>query len=271
MASDFECGTCGKTFPAGWRARDNHCNSTGHSRPSFECDVCPRWFGSQQACNQHMRDTGHWQTVERYECACCYDTWPTEEQCTEHEHQDHNYCAECNRTFQNFNNLTMHLRSRAHRGQQIECPFCKNDFATAAGLTHHLEAGACSDARDLNRDAMYRFVRGKDPCGLISKHLIGWTGSAEYEASNRAWNGTAYECYLCHRAFRLLAGLNQHLNSPRHQQALYHCPNYMCAMDFRSLAAVINHLESEACGCTRFETVQRKIGDMVSGNRLITF
>ncbi|KAM4058366.1 zinc-finger double-stranded RNA-binding domain-containing protein [Hirsutella rhossiliensis] len=120
MAFDFECDTCGKTFPAGWRARDNHCNSTGHSRRSFECDVCPRWFGSQQACNQHMRDTGHWQTVERYECACCYDTWPTEERCTEHEHQDHNYCAECNRTFQNFNNLTMHLRSRAHRGQQIE-------------------------------------------------------------------------------------------------------------------------------------------------------
>ncbi|KAM4054416.1 putative zinc finger protein [Hirsutella rhossiliensis] len=129
----------------------------------------------QQACNQHMRDTGHWQTVERYECACCYDTWQTEERRTEHEHQDHNYCAECNRTFQNFNNLTI----------QIKCLFCKNDFATAAELTHHLEARACSDAWDLNRDAIYRFVRGKDPCGLISKNLIGWTGSAEYEASNR--------------------------------------------------------------------------------------
>lgn len=107
MAFDYECGTCGGTFPAGWRARDNHCNSTGHSRPSFECDVCARWFGSQLACNQHMRDTGHWPTVEQYECACCYDTWPTEERRTEHEHQHHSYCAECNRTFQSFNNLTM--------------------------------------------------------------------------------------------------------------------------------------------------------------------
>lgn len=64
---------------------------------------------------------------------------------------------------------------------------------------------------------MYRLVRGKDPCGLISKNLIGWTGSAQYEASDRAWNGAAYECYLCHRAFNLLAGLNQHLNSPKRE------------------------------------------------------
>lgn len=42
-------------------------------------------------------------------------------------------------------------------------------------------------------------------------------------------------------------------------------------MDFKSLAGIINHLESESCGYTRFETVQNKIGELVSGNRRIAF
>ncbi len=54
-------------------------------------------------------------------------------------------------------------------------------------------------------------------------------------------------------------------------QALYHCPNRNCRLDFKTLAAIINHLESEACGATRFETVQNKIHNIVSGNRMVAF
>ena len=42
-------------------------------------------------------------------------------------------------------------------------------------------------------------------------------------------------------------------------------------MDFRTLASVINHLESESCGFMRFETVQRKMGNVLGGDRLLTF
>ena len=52
---------------------------------------------------------------------------------------------------------------------------------------------------------------------------------------------------------------------------LYHCPNNRCASEFKTLAAIINHLESETCGAMRFETVQRRIGDIVSGDRLLQF
>jgi hypothetical protein len=55
----YECDTCAKLFPAGRYARDDHCRATDHLPPEFECDTCPRWFGSQQACNQHMRDKSH--------------------------------------------------------------------------------------------------------------------------------------------------------------------------------------------------------------------
>jgi hypothetical protein len=42
-------------------------------------------------------------------------------------------------------------------------------------------------------------------------------------------------------------------------------------MDFKTLAGVINHLESESCGFMRFEAVQGKMGNVLRGDRLLTF
>ncbi|KAK7954966.1 hypothetical protein PG996_015773 [Apiospora saccharicola] len=269
LYDDWECGSCNKLFNT-WRARDNHIDSTRHRYPAFECDSCSRTFGSESARFQHMSDLEHFE----HECRRCGMTWPTEEQLTEHEHKTHHYCAECDRKFLSHHNLTQHLRSSKHQGQNIKCPFCKNPSATATGLTHHLESGSCSVASGLNRDTLYKFVRSKDTGGVFTKNLIGYRGSSQYEANDQSYNPCLgrYECYLCHRLFGLLSGLNQHLNSPTHQQALYHCPNRSgCGKEFKSLAAIINHLESESCGFTRFENVQRGIQSVVSGDRLITF
>lgn len=94
------------------------------------------------------------------------------------------------------------------------CPFCKTRYTTATGMTHHLENGTCPEAPQLNRDSIYQFVRSKDPNSLISKKLIGWHGSDQYEATSLAWNGSGYQCYLCTRTFGQLRALNQHLASP---------------------------------------------------------
>ncbi|EON98955.1 putative zinc finger protein [Phaeoacremonium minimum UCRPA7] len=198
-------------------------------------------------------------TVNHFKDVChygdCRESWPSDQMACDHEINDHHYCRDCDRTFMNLNNIRMHLKSRAHLGQTIGCPFCSKAFTTATGLIHHLENGACPQASHIDRDSIYRFVRLKDPGGLISKNIIGWTGSEQYEASKKAWNGYGYECRLCHREFKALNSLNQHLNSPVHQQNLYHCPNAGCRQDFKNLAGIINHLESESCGFTRFDNV----------------
>ncbi|KAK4223681.1 hypothetical protein QBC38DRAFT_372664 [Podospora fimiseda] len=269
----FECGDCGKGFPSGWRARENHCNATGHNPPEFECDTCDLWFDDNYDKSEHMKNWGHQNdNLNYYECDICIELFTNRQDRTDHEVDHHHWCRDCQRQFINRNNIKQHLNSRTHRGQKIVCPFCKNSFTTATGMTHHVENGACSAIPNWGREKTYRFIRSRDPTGVISKKLIGWTGdSGGYEAGQRSWNGSAYECYFCHREFRTLYSLNQHLNSPAHQQALYHCPNRRCGQDFKTLGGVINHLESESCGAMRFETVQRKIGDIVSGNRLISF
>ncbi|KAI1767305.1 hypothetical protein GGR53DRAFT_137955 [Hypoxylon sp. FL1150] len=237
---------------------------------SWQCRDCNRVFQTWRARNQHLDARGH--DPLNFNCHCCNDFWASDEDRRRHEEEDHNYCADCDRWFQSYNNIKMHLNSRIHRGQDITCPYCKIGFATATGLAHHLEGGGCSRAPFLNRDEVYKVVRSKDPLGLISKKLIGWTGSLVYKATDRAWNGGAYECYFCHREFYRLNSLDQHLNSPAHQQALYHCPNRNgCGKEFKSLAAIMNHLESESCSYTRFEAVQRTVGDLMSGTRFLSF
>ncbi|KAI1393973.1 uncharacterized protein F4822DRAFT_439807 [Hypoxylon trugodes] len=238
----WKCNTCKREF-AHWRSRDQHVDALGHQPLDFDC-----------------RGNG------------CNDCFSNSSDRRDHEAKTHSYCSDCQKSCGNPNNLRMHLNSRIHRGSSIQCPFCKTNYATATGLAHHLEGGRCSKASFLNRDQIYKAVRAKDPTGMISKKLIGWHGSTTYEATDKAWNGWAWECYLCNRTFNAKPGLDQHLQSPIHQQALYHCPDRNgCGREFKTLAAVMNHLESESCGYTRFENVQKSVSNIVSGDRRLTF
>ncbi|RYP80134.1 hypothetical protein DL769_002620 [Monosporascus sp. CRB-8-3] len=263
----WTCGTCYRVFGSE-HSREQHIDAVNHDYPTHECDRCSRFFGSRRAVVQHMNDCNHW----RYDCPLCDETWPTRKEVKEHVIEYHHHCTPCDRTFADYNAIKMHLNSRIHRGTNIQCPFCKQFYTSATGLSHHLETGSCPQAPFIDRDLIYKLVRRKDPNGLISKKLIDWQPSSRYEASGRAWNGDGWECYICHRVFDTRHGLNQHLNSPIHQQNLYHCPNRVgCGREFTSLAGVMNHLESESCGFTRFENVQNGIRNIVRGDRLIEF
>ncbi|KAI1456268.1 hypothetical protein F4805DRAFT_433006 [Annulohypoxylon moriforme] len=263
------CGTCGSEFSS-QKSRRQHMYALNHDMPKHECDTCFCFFGSRGAVVNHMNAKNHW----RYDCDLggCASYFPTEEALRDHEVEDHYYCDPCNRYFTCYNNIKMHLNSRIHRGLNIQCPFCMQHYATATGLSHHMETGSCPIAPCLNRDLVYRIVRAKDPDHLISNKLIEWDGSPQYEATAAAWNGSAYQCYLCRRTFRQLTSLNQHLSSPIHQQDLYHCPQgYPCNREFATLAALMNHLESESCGYTKFENVQKSVRGIMSSDRLIGF
>jgi hypothetical protein len=250
-------------------------NATGHEPPDFECDTCDRYFGSKRAVEQHMDDLDHWAESSEsegpaHECDHCDEAFNDEGDLRNHEAKQHFYCVVCDRPFQDWNSISHHLRSKLHRATTVQCFFCKEMHGTATGLVHHLERGSCTKA-PLSRDKLYQVVCQRDPNGIISKKLLTWSGTISYEATEKAWNHRvgAYECYLCHRPFGKLASLNQHLSSPTHQQKLYHCPDASCKKEFATLAAMVNHLESESCGCMRFEAVQRKVQHIVDPRRMI--
>ena len=90
-------------------------------------------------------------------------------------------------------------------------------------------------------------------------------------ATERAWNGLYYECYLCHRTFGSLDALNQHLDSPRHGDKLYHCPTGLrgCGAEFRTLSGFCQHVESEQCGVHRFQHALNGYIDAIPKGRLL--
>lgn len=141
------------------------------------------------------------------------------------------------------------MNSKTHRGTDIKCPFCRTGFVTPSGVSHHLETGSCPNASNMNRHSIARIVQRRDVNGLIANKQIEWHDSQNlhYQATNQAWNGQSWECYLCHRGYGSVRALNQHLNSPAHAQKAYHCPNSRgCFKEFATLASLFNHLESES-------------------------
>ncbi|EED21400.1 zinc finger protein, putative [Talaromyces stipitatus ATCC 10500] len=244
MYDDYECETCYRTFGS-QHAASQHMNALDHWAPRYSCETCPKQFFSESAAQKHMTATGHFE----------------------------NYCKDCKRKFINENNLRMHLNSKIHRGSQIPCPFCKVNYTSASGLTHHLERGACQNAPFLNREKILQIVRRQDPNGIITKKQIEWykEQTTVYEVTSQAYNGSAWECYLCHREFNARQHLTQHLNSPVHKQQVYHCPNFKCPKEFVTLAALFNHLESETCAYMKFQSVQKHVHDIVTGRKMIGF
>jgi hypothetical protein len=90
-------------------------------------------------------------------------------------------------------------------------------------------------------------------------------------ATAASWNGNSYECYLCHRGFGSLFSLNQHLASPAHKSSIYHCPNTRCGSEFKTLAGLFGHLESESCNFMRFGSVQQQVKNVFASGRTLTF
>lgn len=269
MPLNAVCGDCGRSFTS-LQARQQHMNALGHRSPEYECDTCDRYFDSWEDAAQHMNMQGHWgdQFLRSTEVSCefCFDFFDDIEQ---HEVDCHCYCRPCDRHFLNSNNISQHLKSRVHLGANLSCPFCRKAYTVATGIAHHLESGACPNA-PVDRQLLYRAIARYDERGqFTNKHVQQVT----YAVTDRAYNSliNAWECYLCHRAFNLRSSLNQHLNSPAHQQALYHCPSTRCGREFSTAGGLFNHLESETCGAMRFDDVQRHAQAMMNPDRLLNY
>ncbi|KAH6958203.1 hypothetical protein DER45DRAFT_602958 [Fusarium avenaceum] len=230
----YDCADCDKLFYAGRVSGDQHCQATGHAPPQFECDICNFCFDDEYDRCDHMNLEMHWGRGAP-ECRFCFVRAVTDAEIKEHESTSHKYCADCDRQFMNLNNIQQHLKSKIHRTTVVNCPFCRVRCGTATGLSHHLERGSCPRI-PFNREKLYRYIKHRDPAGLISNKEIEW----------------------------------QHLESPRHQQSLYHCFNGPCRKEFKTLAALINHLESESCRIMRFQQVQTTISTIVDARKMIS-
>ncbi|KAG7100039.1 hypothetical protein E1B28_001825 [Marasmius oreades] len=214
-----------------------------------------------------------------YYCSQCRQVFVNQYGLEEHYRQSeaHYYCADCKKHFQSESNLRSHRNSKIHQPQNIKCPFapqCDMAFVSRSALLLHLEAGRCPS--NATRETVNRAIRQLDRNNIItdpSRLITGPDGTSQqikYSATERSWNGYAYECYICHGTYPTLRALNQHLASPRHEAKIYFCPLSSCGVRFTTLSALCQHIESQRCGVARFKAVQSALDSLVGGMRSLT-
>ncbi|KAI0637525.1 hypothetical protein C8Q77DRAFT_1046942 [Trametes polyzona] len=266
------CELCQKRFVSPWALTQHYVQSPRHAY----CQRCDEHFSDWEELYDHY-DTEH------YRCTECNSIFDFEVGLHEHCRQKHPdlYCVPCKRLFQNPNNLDNHRRSAIHQGRTVQCPMknCGRSFVSKAALILHLESGSCVSG--MSRQDVNKIVAQIDRSNIITnpaRMIAGAPGSARPTvtgmwATERAWNGTGFECYLCHRTYRSLPALNQHLQSPAHTDKLYRCPSawYGCGAEFSTLSAFCQHVEGGKCGVRRFQNeFDRVMGQLSGGMRQLT-
>ncbi|KAJ7193236.1 hypothetical protein GGX14DRAFT_577421 [Mycena pura] len=252
------CNDCGTDFATWTGLKEHYVQSARH----HYCQRCNRHFDHSDDLETHYEDAHHY-------CADCGRFFQNAHGLHEHYRQSerHHYCADCQRQFLSASNLNAHLNSSTHRPKSVPCPGqgCGQSFVSAAALILHLESGRCKSGA--SRQFVNRYVREHDTRNIITDPArmltAGTQDAVSYIATGAAWNGRAYECYLCHAGFGTLAALNQHLASPRHEDEMYVCPLSTCRQRFRALSALWQHVESEQCGVTKFRVVQNAMQELV--------
>ncbi|EGN93768.1 hypothetical protein SERLA73DRAFT_126614 [Serpula lacrymans var. lacrymans S7.3] len=224
---NFPCWSCGVEFSTRTGLKEHYVQSRNHAY----CQYCDEHFEDREDLIDHNHDNHSY-------CPSCNKVFKNDFGLHEHNRQVHHYCVSCKRLFVSASNLQAHMNSSTHRPRDVVCPFrgCAQAFVSKSALVLHLESGKCQSGVD--RRTVDRYVP--------------------------AWNGAFFECYLCHTEFRSLDALNQHLASPFHREKVYRCPLTSCRVQFVTLSALCQHVESEKCGVARFKSVQNTMDNMFS-------
>ncbi|GBE86770.1 hypothetical protein SCP_1000120 [Sparassis crispa] len=267
------CSDCSKDFTTRTGLIQHYLQSPRH----HYCQRCDRHFDSQHYLVTHL-ERAH------YYCHPCNAIFESSLGLEDHNRQKHWYCISCKRVFQSESNLNSHLRSSVHQPSAYACPGrnCGMTFISHAALILHWESGACPSG--VTREGVDRVAVRIDRGGIITnpaRLIRGPDGqttapsstSVETWATERSWNGSSYECFLCHRTYRTLHALNMHLRSPAHADRIYRCPAAWrgCGREFRTLSALCQHVESEQCSVHRFSNEMQTVIDTFSSNLRIAY
>ncbi|KZV77541.1 hypothetical protein PENSPDRAFT_568092 [Peniophora sp. CONT] len=288
------CERCDRYFPH-MRALENHERDSAQHNICHSCNIdFATWVGLKehyvqsprhhycQHCNIHFNSDGQYlDHLDQSHWACLQHRriFTNEYGLNEHyrQHPDHQtnhpYCAECDKCFASQANLQAHLNSRRHVQAAVRCPGaqCGRTFVKASDLVQHFEGGTCPSG--MTRARLNQEIVRRDRNNIITnpnRLLTGPDGSRSapepsYLATERSWNGWAYECFLCSRTFTSLTALNQHLRSPAHATKIFRCPNSECMRQCSALSALVQHVEHDRCGIRQNSRVQGLLDGVVSG------
>ena len=103
-----DCEVCDREF-VNWNAARQHMNALGH----WGCDTCSDEFWTEEDAEDHMDDYDHY--GPHFGCEACDDSFYSSQEARDHmnanNHWRIHWCDDCERGFQNENNLKMVRKS----------------------------------------------------------------------------------------------------------------------------------------------------------------
>jgi len=135
-----ECETCPRTFGS-QRACEQHMNDLNHWAPTFDCETCDKTFSSQNAAEQHMTARKHW--TPRFACETCKKKFHTENAANQHMHDLEHWApkfpyGKCGKKFHTQGAVDQHI---AQLGYYIfYCKDCEKGFEDKNSLKMHVNS-----------------------------------------------------------------------------------------------------------------------------------
>ncbi|KAG1748897.1 uncharacterized protein EDB91DRAFT_1235465 [Suillus paluster] len=256
-----QCNQCDRSFRSA-QALFAHCRDKD-DHPF--CEDCDRLFLTSNGLDQHLQNAA----VHRSDSEDEYEyAFESDDDDDSDDDDEEPFCGGCDRWFVDLASLYKHLAasskhnysldqhaaSPVHRALDFECPLCPKRFKTPSSIALHIESGTCHNISRAQVTAAVH-VLNIVPTISISRRIEGGAPRVvSYYVTERAFNGTAYECYLCHRTFRTSGALNSHINSPAHDADEFKCPK--CKRKYKLVSGLMQHIESEGCGIARFQVVE---------------
>ncbi|KAF8246158.1 hypothetical protein K440DRAFT_645250 [Wilcoxina mikolae CBS 423.85] len=170
------CEGCAKVLVVCTVGIDRHVQVQLHKRQAFEkglyCETRAETFLTFKERDKHFADLH--EVNAPIHCIDCGNDFPTECALESHDKNDPWHgknrpdicCEPCRVSFRSIEALNNHLASKKHK--TIKClasSLCKKRFKTLAGMTSHLESGACVSSWD--RKKIAKFLQKHDTKAVI--------------------------------------------------------------------------------------------------------
>ena len=192
------CLLCHRSFGS-QEALDQHARDSPAHALTYDCGLCNRSFNSQGALDQHVQNSAAHALT--YDCGLCSRSFGSQEALEQHTqnspaHAPRYDCNFCNRSFNSQGALDQHVRNSPAHTSSYGCGFCNRFFGNQEALDQHTR--------------MFPSHAPSYGCGLCNR-AFNSQEALDQHTQNSPAHAQTYDCHLCNRAFGSLGALNQHI------------------------------------------------------------
>jgi uncharacterized Zn-finger protein len=163
-ALSFNCEICNRAFGSE-EALEQHLRDSPVHTISFNCETCDRAFNNEEALEQHLRDSPIHALV--FDCEICHRSFSSEEALKHHlrdspVHAVSFNCETCDRAFSSEEALEQHLRDSPIHALSFDCETCNRSFSSEEALEQHLKYSRFHETAQTPLDIFFGSFRSFD-------------------------------------------------------------------------------------------------------------